>query len=333
MAREADARAPEIPLHDLHPEPEDMRAEVVSGLSNDPKTLPCKYFYDGRGSKLFDRICELDEYYPTRTEIGILERRAEEIGNRLGDRALLVELGSGSSTKTHVLLRALSNPVGYVPVDISRDHLREAANRIVQNFPNLAVRPVCADFNEPFTLPPDVVGEHERVVFFPGSTIGNFDRDGRLALLERIADLCQPRGGSLLLGIDLVKDTKRLEAAYNDAKGVTADFNRNLLLRINRDLGADFEIDRFEHRAIFAEEHQRIEMYLVSAEDQQVAINGSSFRFRGGETICTEHSYKFTIRGFSELSAQAGWTLDEVWTDDDDLFAILLLRMKGRERV
>jgi len=320
----ATARA--MPLHDLHPEPDDLLSEVIAGLRAEQKTLPCKYFYDAEGSKLFDRICELDEYYPTRTEVGILDKYASEISQAVGEHALVIELGSGSSNKTHGLLRALACPAGYVPVDISREHLNEAAERIASQFPHLPVWPVCADFNIEFDLPEHGLVEHQRLIFFPGSTIGNFDVAARQALLRRMVHLCGIRGGQLLIGIDLVKDIARLENAYDDAEGVTAAFNRNLLHRINRDLDSDFVADRFSHHARFDEDQSRIEMHLVSDIDQVVRIDGQSFQFQGGESICTEHSYKFTIDGFGAQAAKAGWTLEQSWTDRDDLFAILLLR-------
>ncbi len=320
-----------MPLHDLHPRADDLHAEVIAGLSRAHKTLPCKYFYDARGSVLFDRICELEEYYPTRTEIGILEAASEEIADCVGRKALVIELGSGSSTKTDLLLRALPAPAGYVPVDISRDHLTDAAERLARRFPGLGVWPVCADFNAEIGLPAFDHEERERIVFFPGSTIGNLHAADRSALLERIVRLCGPRGGRLLLGIDLVKDVRRLEEAYDDAAGVTAAFNRNLLRRINRELDADFDLDAFEHCARFDRQHSRIEMHLVSRVDQVVEIAGRRFAFALGESICTEHSYKFTIDGFVATARQAGWRLDQAWTDDDALFAVLLLST-GRAR-
>lgn len=323
MTRASAARS--MPLHDLHPDPDDLHAEVIAGLSRARKTLPCKYFYDARGSLLFDRICELDEYYPTRTEIGILESASDEIADYVGEKALVIELGSGSSTKTDLLLRALPAPAGYVPVDISREHLTDAAERIAGRFPGLEVWPVCADFNAEIGLPDFDHDEHERIVFFPCSTIGNLHAADRRALLERIVRLCGPAGGRLLLGIDLVKDVRQLEQAYDDAQGVTAAFNRNLLQRINRELDADFDLDRFAHLARFDRQHSRIEMHLVSQAAQVVEIDGRRFEFARGESICTEHSYKFTIDGFSALARDAGWTFERAWTDDDDLFAVLLL--------
>lgn len=317
-----------MPLHDLHPEPDDLFAEVTAGLRADHKTLPCKYFYDAAGSRLFDQICELDEYYPTRTEVGILNERAPEISDAVDENVLVIELGSGSSTKTHLLLRALENPAGYVPVDISRDHLTDAADRIAGEFPDLPVWPVCADFNAEIELPPHGIDGRQRLIFFPGSTIGNFDRESRKALLKKMVALCDRPGGQLLIGIDLIKDVTRLERAYDDADGVTAAFNLNLLRRINRELDCDFDLDRFSHRARFDRVESRIEMYLVSEVDQVVEIEGERFRFEANESICTEHSYKFTIDGFCALAADAGWRLEHAWTDPDELFASLLLRTR-----
>jgi dimethylhistidine N-methyltransferase len=325
------AAAPDrlLPVHDLHPPRGDMHAEVVEGLSASPKTLPCKYFYDEQGSHLFDRICELDEYYVTRTEIGILERVAPEIANRLGPDALILELGSGSSTKTHILLDALERPAGYVPIDISKEHLRAAAARVRGEFPHVPVHPVCADFTEPLELPRFAHGARQRFVYFPGSTIGNFDPEGQRRLLRRVAPMCQPEGGGLLIGIDLIKDVRILEAAYDDAEGVTAEFNLNLLERLNRDIGTDFDRSRFAHRALYNREHDRIEMHLVSQADQAVALDDERFRLEEGETICTEHSHKFSVGSFSALAAEVGLELDGIWFDPDELFAILLLRTRG----
>jgi dimethylhistidine N-methyltransferase len=317
-----------MPLHDLHPEPDDLFSEVVAGLRAKHKTLPCKYFYDAEGSRLFDRICELEEYYPTRTEVGILQDRMAEISNAVGEDVLVIELGSGSSTKTHELLRALDSPAGYVPVDISRDHLTDAAERIASEFPSLPVWPVCADFNVEIDLPEHGVEERQRLIFFPGSTIGNFDESARRGLLRRMVNLCDARDGQLLIGIDLIKDTAQLESAYDDSEGVTAAFNRNLLHRINRELESNFEPDRFSHLARFDENESRIEMHLVSQVEQVVEIDGHRFHFESGENICTEHSYKFTVDGFGKLAAEAGWTLEQSWTDSDELFAILLLRTR-----
>jgi len=312
-------------LHDLHPEPDDLQAEIVEGLRARPKRLPSKYLYDAEGSRLFDRICELDEYYPTRTEIGILNDRAKEIADAVGPQTLVIELGSGSSTKTHGLLRTLERPVGYVPIDISREHLGEAAERIAGEFPDLPVWPICADFNAAIGLPDLGTEERRRLIFFPGSTIGNFDETARKALLRRMRDLCGDRPGRLLIGIDLVKDVERLENAYDDREGVTAAFNLNLLHRINRELGADFDPHRFEHRACFMPDEPRIEMHLVSQIAQTVEIDGEKLAFEAGESIRTERSYKFRVEGFAKEAAESSWTLERSWTDRENLFAILLL--------
>jgi len=312
-------------LRDLHPEPDDLQAEIVGGLRARPKRLPSKYLYDAEGSRLFDRICELEEYYPTRTEIGILSDSTKEISDAVGPQTLVIELGSGSSTKTHGLLHALDRPVGYVPIDISREHLGEAADRIAAEFPDLPVWPVCADFNAAIGLPDLGTGERRRLIFFPGSTIGNFDETARKALLRRMRELCGDRPGRLLIGIDLIKDVERLENAYDDREGVTAAFNLNLLHRINRELGADFDPGRFEHRACFVPDEPRIEMHLVSQIEQTVKIDGEELVFEAGETIRTERSYKFTVEGFAKEAAESGWTLERSWTDRENLFAILLL--------
>ena len=314
----------DIPLHDLHPAPDDLRGEVLSGLRRAPRTLPCKYFYDAVGSRLFDKICDLDEYYLTRAECAILQQDGAEIARAIGPGALLVELGSGSSTKTHIVLEALERPVGYVPIDISRDHLLAAARRISRTFAELPVHPVCADFSEGLSLPDGVDGAAPRYVFFPGSTVGNFDAAGRHRVLEHVVGLYGDAGGGLLIGIDLIKDRDRLEAAYNDSAGVTAAFNLNLLDRVNRELDADFDVARFRHEAVFNPEKSRVEMYLVSEADQIARVEGHRFEFRRGDRICTEHSYKFSVEGFSEQAARVGLERRGLWTDPDDLFAVLL---------
>lgn len=317
--------AGDVSLYDLHPTNSDLRDTVIAGLRRLDKQLPCLLFYDDCGSRLFDRICQQSEYYPTRTEIEILESSAPAIAQRMGERVLLIELGSGSSTKTHLILKALHNPAGYVPVDIARDHLKQAAARIGRAFPSIPVWPVCADFNEMDRLPELEVTPKSRYAFFPGSTIGNLNRARRLKLFSRIMKWCRPEGGGLLIGIDLVKDVGRLEAAYNDSAGVTAQFNLNLLERMNREFGADFEADQFRHHAFFNAAESRIEMHLVSKIEQTVSIAGESIQFRPEETICTEHSYKFSVDGFAEFASQAGFRFDDVWMDDDKLFAVLLL--------
>lgn len=315
---------PELPLHDLHPAADDMRGDILAGLLATPKTLPCKYFYDQRGSALFDEICELDEYYPTRTETAILEKHAEDMARQIGSDALVIELGSGSSTKTPVLLDALHDAAGYVPIDISKEHLMDAARRIHEAFPDLAVRPVCADFTTPLDLPDFGLDAKRRYVFFPGSTMGNFDPAGRREILHQIVSLCGEQGGGLLIGLDLLKDRKTLEAAYNDGRGVTAAFNLNLLERVNRELQGTFEVDGFEHDAPFNADEERIEMHLVSTSDQDARIGDEIVSFEAGERICTEYSHKFSVEAFTRLAKEVGLQQRAVWTDDDALFAVML---------
>ena len=324
-----DASLPrDIRLHDLHPARDDLRGEVLSGLRQPQRTLPCKYFYDAVGSRLFDEICDLDEYYLTRAECSILEQAGAEIARAIGPGALLIELGSGSSTKTHIVLEALQRPAGYVPVDISREHLVAAARRISRAFPGLPVHPVCADFTEGLGLPDGVDRAAPRWVFFPGSTVGNFDAAGRRRVLEHVVAVHGAAGGGLLIGIDLIKDRDRLEAAYNDSAGVTAAFNLNLLDRVNRELDADFDVARFRHEAVFNPAKSRVEMYLVSEADQTACVEGHRFEFRRGERICTEHSYKFSVEGFSRQAASVGLERRGLWTDPEALFAVLLFGVR-----
>lgn len=299
-----------------------FRADVLAGLSRPQKRLPSKYFYDAAGSQLFDRITELPEYYPTRTELGVMRAHAAAMAARCGPRCLLVELGAGSLVKVRLLLDELAAPAGYVPVDVSGEHLRSAARELAADYPGLGVHPVVADFTKPFELPP--VPAARRVAYFPGSTIGNFDPAEADDLLGRIARLVGP-GGGLLLGIDLRKDLAVLEPAYNDARGVTAAFNRNLLVRINRELGADFDPTAFRHRAFYNRDRSRIEMHLVSAAEQRVRVGGATFAFRAGESIHTENSYKYDAAEFARRAAACGLRADETWTDANGFFAVLYL--------
>ncbi|MEJ2388810.1 MAG: L-histidine N(alpha)-methyltransferase [Chromatiaceae bacterium] len=312
-----------VRFYDYHPAPADMRAEVIDGLSEDQKRIPPKFFYDHRGSRLFDAITELPEYYPTRTETGILRSDGAEMAELVGRGALLVELGSGSSLKIRCLLQALE-PAVYVPVDISRDHLMESATELAESFPGLEVHAACADYSVPFDLPVASNG-YDLAAFFPGSSIGNFDPADARHFLERIGALVG-HGGKLLVGVDLVKDTRTLHAAYNDAQGVTADFNLNLLRRINRELGADFDLAAFEHDAFFNAAESRIEMHLVSRADQSVRVASERFGFRAGESIHTESSYKYTIEGFQALAREAGFEAERCWTDPERLFSVHCLR-------
>jgi L-histidine Nalpha-methyltransferase len=307
--------------------PEAMRREVVAGLSASPKTLPSKYFYDAEGSRLFDRITALDAYYPTRTEAGILDEHRDEIAALIGPGAALVEYGSGSSTKTRLLLDALAPSLAaYVPVDISREHLYRTAEALRADYPALRVAPVAADYTRPFTIPDDPEERRKRVVFFPGSTIGNFEPHEARRFLAQIAEVVGP-GGGLLLGADRKKDPAVLERAYDDDEGVTAAFNLNLLLRLNRELGADFDPEAWTHHARYEPALGRVEMHLVSARDQTVRLDGRAFSFRTGETIHTENSYKYGPGEVEALAAEAGFRLVRSWMDPKGWFAVLYFEL------
>jgi dimethylhistidine N-methyltransferase len=299
-----------------------FRADVLAGLSKPARAIPPKYFYDRRGSALFDQITELPEYYPTRTEISILEDRIDDIVDHMGTRVVLIEYGSGSSMKTRLILDRLNPGSSYVPIDISESHLFASVAALTDVYPDLLVRPVHADYADPVELP-DFEGR--RYVFYPGSTIGNFEPDRAVDFLRRVGTVIQSDGG-LLIGVDLIKDASVLEAAYDDSAGVTAAFNLNLLLRMNSELGANFDLDGYQHRAVFNPAKGRVEMHLVSTRDQQVRVAGETFRFRRGEYIHTENSYKYTLDGFSRRALEAGLVVDCAWTDDSGLFAVFLMR-------
>lgn len=293
--------------------------DLVAGLAASPRSISPKYFYDAEGSRLFDRICELPEYYPTRTELGILERSAGEMAALAGPGAEIVEFGAGSLRKVRLLLQAFEAPARYVPIDISGEYLRDAAAMLRREFASLDVHPIVADYTQELPLPAEA-GGGRRIGFFPGSTIGNFTPPEALAFLRRAAQAL--RGGALLLGADLVKDPQVLHAAYNDAQGVTAAFNLNLLARANHELGANFNLARFAHYAFYNAPLQRIEMHLVSRERQSVALGDQRFVFEEGEALHTENSYKFTIDGLRALAASAGFRPGPVWTDPDRLFSV-----------
>lgn len=318
------SRTLSVTLRDYEPQAADMRAEILAGLASDPKTLPSKYFYDERGSKLFDQICELPEYYLTRTELAIMQAHATDMAAALGPRVLLVEPGSGTSAKTRLLLDKLRWPLAYVPVDISREHLIKAADQLNRHYPELEVLPVCADFSQPFALPAPHHSAARTVIYFPGSTIGNFEPGAAVTLLQQLQRLAG-RKGALLIGVDLNKDRGVLEAAYNDAAGVTAAFNKNLLTRLNRELDCDFDPERFQHHAPYNQAEGRVEMHLVSTGDQAVHIGAKLANFQRGECIITEYSYKHTLPGFATLAAQAGWKVQKVWTDDRRWFSVQYL--------
>jgi dimethylhistidine N-methyltransferase len=303
-----------------------FRADVLRGLRAPHKELPCKYFYDEVGSALFERITEQEEYYLTRTELGIMERHAAEMAGQLGPRCLLIEYGSGGSLKTRRLLDRLRDAAVYVPIDVSGEYLRRSARALGEEYPDLEVLPLCADFTRPLDLPACRKAAVRRVIYFPGSTFGNFTHGAALALLRRTAALCG-RDGGLLLGVDLQKDRRVIEAAYNDRAGVTAAFNRNILVRINRELRADFDIEWFAHRAFYNAAQGRIEMHLVSRRDQVVRIAGVPIFFAAGESIHTENSYKYSISALTNLAGASGFAAECVWTDERQYFCVAYLTL------
>lgn len=315
-----------VHFYDYHPPADDIRVEVLEGLKKKPKQIPPKYFYDQRGSRLFDAITQLPEYYPTRTELDILENQGRAIAEFLGDNCVLVELGSGSSHKIRVLLDALQ-PAAYVPLDISRDHLRDSAQALARDYPGLEVHAACTDYSGDFELP-ELPGELPRVAFFPGSSIGNFEPGEAAALLTRIGEHLG-RNGKLLIGVDLKKDNGVLHAAYNDSRQLTAAFNLNILRRINRELNADFDVDRFAHHAFFNEQAGRVEMHLVSKTDHQVRVAGTRIDFAAGESVHTENSYKYSVEEFQSLAEDSGYIAQKVWTDKQDLFSVHCLCFEG----
>lgn len=306
---------------DLKPAVGSFLDEVVEGLSAPRKWLFPKYFYDERGSRLFEAICDLPEYYPTRTELGMLEKYGPELCRRVGRGSAIIEYGSGSGRKTELVLRAVE-PHAYVAIDISGEQLRSAVSGLAERFPSVSMVALCADYTRTLALETiEVLSGTRRIGFFPGSTIGNYPHAEALAFLRSACESAGP-GGAMIVGVDLVKDPAILHAAYNDAAGVTAAFNLNVLERINRELGADFDLDAFRHRAHYAAEEGRVEMHLVSQRAQTVSIAGRAFDFAAGETIHTESSYKYTVEGFQALAAEAGFEPEQCWVDDERLFSI-----------
>ena len=300
----------------------------MAGLSRPQKALPPKYFYDARGCALFEAICRLPEYYLTRAETGLMRRKSGDMARRLGPRCAVIEYGSGSGHKTRMLIEALQ-PVAYVPIDIAREQLKATATGLARDFPGLDVIAVCADYSRPVALPKlGRPGVRRRVIYFPGSTIGNFTPAEATQFLGVARDLAGV-GGGMLIGVDLKKDAARLNAAYNDARGITAEFNLNLLARINRELGADFDVAAFRHRAYYDEARGRIEMHLESMKAQAVTIRGRVVRFRAGETIHTENSCKYSVSEFQQLAAGAGWAPVECWMDAEQLFSVHYLAVPG----
>jgi dimethylhistidine N-methyltransferase len=312
---------------DFAPEADDFLSDVLAGLNRTPKTLPCKYFYDQRGSDLFNEICELPEYYPTRTEKALLLDCAAEIADAIGPKCRLIEYGTGSSDKMRIMLDALDRPAAFIAVDISREHLLQATAALATERPDLEVHAVCTDFTKPFNVPSVENGDGGKAVaFFPGSSLGNFHPDQASGFLANAAHVVDA-GGGMVIGLDLKKDDRILNAAYNDSAGVTAAFNKNILRRINHELNGSFVLDDFEHRAFYNEAKGRVEMHLISRRDQTVRIAGHEFRFRAGEGIHTENSYKYDIDEFRNLALGAGFRPIRVWTDPDRLFSVHYLEV------
>ncbi len=300
--------------------------EVINGLSQQQKQLPSKLFYDEKGSALFNEICDLEEYYPTRTEMQIMMDNIEEIGSLLGEGTLLMELGSGSSTKIRLLLDHIPGLAGYVPIDISAEHLIQSCASLKNEYPELNIYTLAADYTKDFKLP-SIDNSYDHIAaYYPGSTIGNFKPDEAKDFLKRIAKIVGKNGG-MIIGVDLKKNKKIVEAAYNDKKGVTADFNLNMLSHINDELDSNFDVNKFSHLAFYNELKGRIEMHLVSEENQKVGLNGTSIYFEKGEDILTEYSYKYSVEDFACLVSDI-FEVRKVWTDKNNLFSIQYLRVK-----
>ena len=319
-----DGHANTLTMHDYQPATATMRGDVLRGLMQDPKMLPSQYLYDERGARLFEKICETEEYYLTRTEIAILRRNMDALTGHIGPGALVIEPGCGSGVKTRLLLENLESPVGYVPIDIAKKQLGECAAHVARCFPDLNVVPVCADFTNGCELPRCGDDVRKRVTYFPGSTIGNFTPPVAVEMLRHMGDLCDNDGG-VLIGVDLKKDRTVVEAAYDDAEGVSREFALNYLVRLNRELGADFVIDQFGYEAPYNDIHGRIEMALVSRRRQIAQVDGTDVGFDAGERVLTEYSYKYSSDEFAALAEKAGLTVVEFWTDPRQLFSVQYL--------
>ena len=304
--------------------PVDELDEIIDGLSQAEKMISPKYFYDERGSQLFDEITRLPEYYPTETELGIMRSNVDEIARLAGKHASLIEFGSGSSLKTRVLLEHLNELAVYVPVDISEDHLLASALQIRAEFPGLEVLPVVADFTQPFYLPSPAIMPIRNIVYFPGSTIGNFTHDAAHELLK-VMHQETGEGGALLIGVDLQKDPDIIRRAYNDSAGVTAEFNLNMLRHLNREFDADFDLDAYEHSAEYNEQEGRVEIRLISEQHQEVMVGNTSFSIDEDEAILTEYSHKYTLDGFAAMAKAAGFNVERVWMDAERLFSVQYL--------
>jgi len=295
--------------------------EIVEGLQQTQKTISPKYFYDERGSQLFDKITELPEYYLTDAELEIMRANVDEMAQLIGKKASLIEFGSGSSLKIRVLLENLDSLAAYVPVDISEEHLFASAQQLRREFPEVDIRPVVADFTKTFSLPTPTIMPVRNVVYFPGSTIGNFERDVAMDLLRVMYEEAG-ENGALLIGVDLQKDPDIIDRAYNDSAGVTAEFNLNMLRHLNNNYGANFDLKSFEHSATYDEDEGRVVIELVSQSDQTFEIADTEFEIEDGETILTEYSHKYTLSGFAEMAREAGFSVEKVWTDADELFSV-----------
>jgi len=304
--------------------------DVITGLSLAQKQLSPKYFYDEFGAKIFERICTTPEYYPTRTETMILKNNVAEIARKIGPNATLIEYGSGALEKVKIILEALEKPRALVPLDISKEQLKVAAKKIKTEFPHLNVLPISGDFTKPIKLPKSLLNAEKQVAFFPGSTIGNFEKEGAIDFLKSVKATVG-ENGLMLIGVDLQKDRDTILKAYNDEAGVTSEFNKNILIRINRELGGNFNLNDFEHIASYNEEHHRVEMHLRSLAVQTVCISGIKFSFDLNETIHTENCYKYTHKSFSDLAEAAGFFPADYWTDSNDLFTVVLLTRKFRQ--
>ena len=310
--------------HDLKPGPQVNLHDVLAGLHKPQRELPSKYLYDERGADLFERICQLDDYYPTRTEASIIHANIDEVAHHLGPRLALVEYGSGNCEKVRYLLDHLDDPVAYIPIDISREQLLHVTDQLASDYPDLDVQPVCADYLSVFDLPSSGCRPRRRCVYFPGSTIGNVEPAPAQHFLERIRGVCGD-SGALLIGVDLQKDPAVLHHAYNDREGVTAAFNLNLLERINRELGCDFQPAAFYHYAFYNPVEGRIEMHLISRQDQTVHVGDEAIPIAAGESIWTESSYKYTLDAFARLAAAAGFRTEKVWLDQQQWFSVQYL--------
>lgn len=320
----SDRRLGNLGLTDLHPTPDDIARDALAGLSCSPKRLLSKYFYDARGSELFEAITRLPEYYPTRTEVVLMSARLPQIAQAIGARAHIVEYGSGSGRKTRMLLDALADPVAYTPIEISRTALLGSVGRLRTEFPQIEMLPVCADFTRSVHLPEPTRAAARTLVFFPGSTLGNFTLDEALALLREMR-VTIGQHGAALIGIDLQKDPTLIEAAYNDAAGVTAQFTLNLLTRLNREIGSNFDLGGFRHCARYDVDAGRIDTYLVSQRRQSVQVGSCAFDFEANEAMHVEYSHKYTDTGFAQLAALAGLHVIDGWTDPRNWFGLRLL--------